>query len=82
MVEPTTFFLGLYQNMELQLNSVNPNDPKNFEEAIDEKTKAIYYETLGNPGNNVIDYDAIGQIAKKHGIPVIVDANVYYPCDL
>ncbi len=29
------------------------------------KTKAIYYETLGNPGNNVIDYDAIGQIAKK-----------------
>lgn len=52
---------------------VNPDKPENFEQAITPKTKAIYYETLGNPGINVIDFDAVGEIAKKHKIPVIVD---------
>ena len=52
---------------------VNPDDVSNFEKAITPKTKAIYYETLGNPGINVIDFDAVGEIAKKHRIPVIVD---------
>lgn len=52
---------------------VNPDDAENFEKAITPKTKALYYETLGNPGINVIDFDAVGEIAKKHQIPVIVD---------
>lgn len=52
---------------------VNPDDPENFRRAITEKTKAIYYETLGNPGINVIDFDAVAAIAREHGIPVIVD---------
>ena len=52
---------------------VNPDDAANFEKAITPRTKAIYYETLGNPGINVIDFDAVGAVAKKHGIPVIVD---------
>jgi O-acetylhomoserine (thiol)-lyase len=52
---------------------VNPDDPENFEKAITPKTKALYYETLGNPGINVIDFDAVGEIGKKHQIPVIVD---------
>lgn len=52
---------------------VNPDDPENFEKAIAPKTKALYYETLGNPGINVIDFDAVGEIGRKHQIPVIVD---------
>jgi O-acetylhomoserine (thiol)-lyase len=52
---------------------VNPDDPENFEKAITPKTKALYYETLGNPGINVIDFDAVGEIGRKHQIPVIVD---------
>lgn len=52
---------------------VDPDDVQNFEKAITPKTKAIYYETLGNPGINVIDFDAVGEIAKRHKIPVIVD---------
>lgn len=52
---------------------VNPDNVGNFEKAITPGTKAIYYETLGNPGINVIDFDAVGRIARKHGIPVIVD---------
>lgn len=52
---------------------VDPDDPENFRRAITDRTKAIYYETLGNPGINVIDFDAVGEIAREHGIPVIVD---------
>ena len=52
---------------------VDPDDVSNFEKAITPKTKALYYETLGNPGINVIDFDAVGEIGRKHGLPVIVD---------
>ena len=52
---------------------VDPDDVSNFEKAITPKTKAIFYETLGNPGINVIDFDAVGEIAKKHGLPILVD---------
>ncbi|MGV8905450.1 MAG: O-acetylhomoserine aminocarboxypropyltransferase/cysteine synthase family protein [Acetobacterium sp.] len=52
---------------------VNPDDPENFRKAITEKTKAIFIETLGNPGINIIDFDAVGKIAKENKIPLIVD---------
>ncbi len=58
---------------------VDPDKVENFEAAINEKTKAIYYESLGNPSNNVIDYDAVGEIAKKYQIPVIVDSTFATP---
>ena len=48
-------------------------EPASFEELIDEKTKAIYLETIGNPGFVVPDFDAIAEVAKKHNIPFIVD---------
>ena len=44
-----------------------------FEKLIDEKTKAIYVETIGNPGFNVPDFEAFGALAKKYDIPFIVD---------
>jgi len=44
-----------------------------FEKLIDKKTKAIYLETIGNPGFNIPDFDAIAALAKKHDIPLIVD---------
>lgn len=47
--------------------------PESFEKLIDEKTKAIYLETIGNPGFVIPDFDAIAAIAKKHDIPFIVD---------
>ncbi len=48
-------------------------EPDSFEKLIDEKTKAIYMETIGNPGFNIPDFDAIAALAKKHDIPLIVD---------
>lgn len=44
-----------------------------FEKLIDDKTKAIYVETIGNPGFSIPDFEALGQLAKKHNIPLIVD---------
>jgi O-acetylhomoserine/O-acetylserine sulfhydrylase len=44
-----------------------------FEELIDDRTKAIYLETIGNPGFNIPDFDAIAALAKKHDLPLIVD---------
>ncbi len=44
-----------------------------FEKLIDANTKAIYLETIGNPGFNIPDFEAIGKLALKHGIPLVVD---------
>lgn len=52
---------------------VDPDKVENFEEKINEKTKAIYIETIGNPGINVVDIEAVAKIAHKHNIPLIVD---------
>lgn len=52
----------------------SPNlDPAEFEKLIDEKTKAFYFETIGNPGFNIPDFEAFGKLGQKYGIPVIVD---------
>lgn len=48
-------------------------DPKSIEALIDENTKAIYAETIGNPSFNIPDFEAISAIAKKYNIPFIVD---------
>lgn len=52
---------------------VDPEDVSNFEDAIQENTKAVYIETLGNPNSNIIDVEAVADIAHKHKIPLIVD---------
>lgn len=53
--------------------------PAAFEAAINEKTKAIYIETLGNPNSNVADIEAIAETAHKHGIPLVVDSTFATP---
>ncbi len=52
---------------------VDPDDPENFRSAINEKTKAVYVETIGNPRINVIDFEAVAAIAHEAGVPLIVD---------
>lgn len=48
-------------------------EPAEFERAIDDKTKALYVETLGNPNSNVADIEKIAEVAHRHGIPLVVD---------
>ena len=52
---------------------VDPDDVSNFENAIQENTKAIFIETLGNPNSNIIDIKALAEIAHKHNIPLVID---------
>ena len=52
---------------------VDGSDPKNFEAAIQDNTKAVYLESLGNPNADIIDLEAVSEIAHRHGIPAIVD---------
>ena len=63
----------------IEVRFVDSSDPKNFEPAIDENTRLLYTESIGNPKNNVDDYPAIAEIAHRHGIPFIVDNTVSPP---
>jgi O-acetylhomoserine/O-acetylserine sulfhydrylase len=57
----------------IQVKVVASDHPADYEAAIDEKTKAIYVETIGNPRFNIPDFEALGAVASQHGIPLIVD---------
>lgn len=63
----------------LQTTFVDPSDPANFEAAIQSNTKLLYAEALGNPNSDVIDLQAIADIAHRHGIPLIVDSTFATP---
>ena len=52
---------------------VDPADPENFRRAINDKTRAVFVETIGNPDINVIDFEKVAAIAHENGIPLIVD---------
>ena len=58
---------------------VDPLDPQNFENAIQDNTKALYIETLGNPNSEVVDIEAIAAIAHAHKIPLEVDSTFATP---
>ena len=58
---------------------VDPDVDGSFEAAIQDNTKAIYIETLGNPNSNIIDIEAVAKIAHKHGLPLVVDSTFATP---
>jgi len=57
----------------INVRFVDPTDPNNFKDAINEKTKAVFAETIGNPSLHVLDIEAVADIAHEAGIPLIVD---------
>lgn len=72
-------FANTLKEQGLDTTFVDPSDPENFEKAIQPNTKLLYAETLGNPNSDVIDLEAIADIAHKHGIPFIVDSTFATP---
>jgi len=66
-------FKVLFKKFGIGVKFVEGDSPELFEKAIDEKTKALYVESIGNPKYNVADLPAIAEIAHKHKIPLIVD---------
>jgi O-acetylhomoserine/O-acetylserine sulfhydrylase len=66
-------FKVAFKRLGITVNFANPDEPADFEAKIDETTKAIYLETIGNPSFSVVDFEKIAAIAKKHDLPLIVD---------
>ena len=62
-----------FKRLGIEARFANVDDPDSFEKLIDEKTKALYVETIGNPGYNIPDFEKISAIAQKHDLPFIVD---------
>ncbi|KQM35066.1 O-acetylhomoserine aminocarboxypropyltransferase [Rhizobium sp. Leaf68] len=68
-----------FQNFGWQVRWADAADPANFEAQIDEKTKAIFIESLANPGGTFVDISAIAEVAHRHGLPLIVDNTMASP---
>jgi O-acetylhomoserine (thiol)-lyase len=80
LVSASTLYGGTYSQFEVNFRRfgidtkfVNPDDPENFRKAITSKTKALYAETMGNPGINVLDIEAVAKIAHEAGVPLVID---------
>ncbi|MBZ1527146.1 O-acetylhomoserine aminocarboxypropyltransferase/cysteine synthase [Leuconostoc mesenteroides] len=72
-------FSETLKKLSIDTTFVDPDDPENFEKAIQDNTKVIFFESLGNPKINIIDFEAVAAIAKKHGIISIVDSTFATP---
>src|SRR5918994_5921430 len=68
-----------YKNFGWNVVWADSDDPSTFEAAITPKTKAIFVESIANPGGVIVDLDAIAAIAKRHNIPFIVDNTMATP---
>ncbi len=66
-------FKNQFKRLGVEVKFTPDDQPATFEALIDERTKALYLETIGNPDLNIPDFEAIAAVADKHGIPLIVD---------
>ncbi|MDR1003030.1 MAG: O-acetylhomoserine aminocarboxypropyltransferase/cysteine synthase [Oscillospiraceae bacterium] len=89
IVSASTVYGGTYnllahtlKDFGIETTFVDGSNPNNFEDAIRENTKAIFFETLGNPNSSVINIEAVVAIAHAHGIPVITDNTFATPYTL
>lgn len=80
VVSASTIYGGTYNlfahtlpQFGIETSFVDASDPENFRQAIQENTKAIFVESLGNPDTTIVELDKIAEIAHEAGIPVIVD---------
>ena len=80
IVAASTLYGGTYElfnvtlrKLGIKVTFVDPDDPENFRKAISNKTKALYAETIGNPKINVLDIEAVANIAHENKIPLIID---------
>lgn len=86
IVAAKTIYGGSYNLFEHTLPAygitttfVDPDEEGAFESAIDENTKAVYIESLGNPNSNIIDFEKVARIAHSHNIPLVVDSTFATP---
>ncbi|MCG3208674.1 MAG: L-methionine gamma-lyase [Anaerolineae bacterium] len=74
-----TLFAHMLPKLGIEVRFAKDDSPASLEALIDDKTSAVYCETIGNPAGNIVDMEAIATMAHKHGVPVIVDNTVATP---
>ena len=74
-----TMFNDILPGLGIRVKLVDSTDPQNFAQAIDERTRALFCETVSNPALEITDLEAVSAIAKAAGLPLIVDATFSTP---
>lgn len=74
-----TQFNDILPALGIEVRFVDSQDPDNFAKAIDDKTRALFCETISNPALEITDLEAVSEIAHAHGVPLIVDATCSTP---
>ena len=74
-----TLFAHMLPKQGIEVRFAPDDRPESLEALIDDKTSAVFCETIGNPAGNIVDIEAIATMAHKHGVPVIVDNTVATP---
>jgi len=74
-----TLFSQTFAKLGIEVSFVDPKQPDNFAKAIRDNTRLIYIETIGNPKNDILQYEKIAAIAHDNGMPVICDNTVTTP---
>ena len=86
IVAARTLYGGSYSQLDVSLRKlginthfVDPDDPQAFRAAINDKTRVVYGEVIGNPGLNVLDITAIAEVAHASGVPLVIDSTLASP---
>ncbi len=74
-----TLFSHMLPKQGIDVRFAEDDSAASLEKLIDDKTAAVYCESIGNPAGNIVDLEAIAEMAHKHGVPVIVDNTVATP---
>jgi O-acetylhomoserine (thiol)-lyase len=74
-----TLFAHMLPKQGIEARFAEDDDPANLAKLIDDRTAAVYCESIGNPAGNIADLEAIADMAHEHGVPVIVDNTVATP---
>ncbi|WP_187992483.1 O-acetylhomoserine aminocarboxypropyltransferase/cysteine synthase family protein [Vibrio harveyi] len=74
-----TLFAHMLPNQGIEVRFAKDDKPESLTELIDENTKAVYCESIGNPAGNIIDLERVAELAHAQGVPVIVDNTVATP---
>jgi O-acetylhomoserine (thiol)-lyase len=74
-----TLFAHMLPKLGIEVRFAESDSPADLEKLIDDKTRAVFCESIGNPAGNIVDMEAVTAMAHSHGVPVIVDSTVATP---
>ena len=75
-----TLFKHMFPNLGIDCRMAKDDSAAAIDALIDENTRAVFCESIGNPAGNIVDLEALAAVAHKHGVPLIVDNTVASPC--